>query len=269
MKFIYFLIKPFLGKKSLASFWEKVYIASLLGMNCGGATDAKQNDSGETICFKYLKENMKKDKYVIFDVGANEGQYATEIIKHFDSFDYDLHSFEPSKKIFKILKKTIEDNDSNKGNIKLNNFGLNDSAKTLTLYSTNIDSGMSSLFKRDLKEFGAEMNNTEEVKLDTLDTYCKKNNIENIDLLKMDIEGNELNALMGSKNMLKEGKIQSIQIEFGGANIASRTYLKDFWDLLSENYKMYRIMKNGLYEIKEYKETMEIFFCTNYYFVKK
>ena len=74
---------------------------------------------------------------------------------------------------------------------------------------------------------------------------------------------------MGAKEMLKNKKINTIQIEFGGADIDARVFLKDFWNLLNDNYKMYRIMTNGLYELTEYKETMEIFYCTNYFFVRK
>ena len=83
------------------------------------------------------------------------------------------------------------------------------------------------------------------------------------------IEGNELNALHGAQRMLDEGKIDVIQMEFGGCNIDSRTYFRDFWNLLSAKYKVYRVLLDGVEEITEYRDILEIFFCTNYLFVRK
>ena len=45
---------------------------------------------------------------------------------------------------------------------------------------------------------------TFEVKTDTLDNYCEENNIDNIDILKIDTEGSELEVLEGAKNILKK-----------------------------------------------------------------
>ena len=264
MKFFYMILKPFLGKKGLVKFWEKVHLAALLGMGCGGGSDVDEV-SGEKMVFSYIKSNISKSKYLIFDVGGNEGQYSTAIYNNFDKGTVLVHSFEPSKKNYELLKENTKEF----SNIKLNNFGLSDEPTSATLYSSDANSGLSSLYKRDLSQFSIEMNSSETVVLDTIDNYCSKNSIKEIDLLKMDIEGNEMNALKGAKKILNKKKINSIQIEFGGANVDSRTYLRDFWDLLHKDYKMYRIMKNGLYEVDEYKETLEIFFCTNYFFVLK
>ena len=50
-----------------------------------------------------------------------------------------------------------------------------------------------------------------------------------IDLLKLDVEGNELLALKGLSDSIEYIKI--IQFEFGGSNIDSRTYFQDFYYL--------------------------------------
>ena len=39
--------------------------------------------------------------------------------------------------------------------------------------------------------------------------------------------------------------------------------------LLHEKYSLYRILVDGFHEIKEYKETNEIFITTNYFAVRK
>ena len=186
MKFCYMILKPFLGKKGLVKFWEKVHIASLLGMGCGEASDDNKNTSGESTCFDYLKKNYKQDSYLVFDVGANVGQYATEAINNFNDDQVFVHSFEPSKNTYEKLVENMKLHN----NIKLNNFGISDVATSAMLYSNPENSGISSLYKRDLKQFNISLKDSESIQLNTIDNYCKENKIKEIDLLKIDIEGN-------------------------------------------------------------------------------
>jgi hypothetical protein len=87
--------------------------------------------------------------------------------------------------------------------------------------------------------------------------------------LKLDIEGHELKALNGATQMINSKKIDVIQFEFGGCNIDSRTYFQYFFYLLKDNYYIYRILKDGLFEMPTYKKTYEIFITINYLAVKK
>jgi len=55
----------------------------------------------------------------------------------------------------------------------------------------------------------------------------------------------------------------------GRTNIDSRTFLRDYYELLNSNYRIYRILKNGLVEMKKYSEFDEVFMTTNYFAVLK
>ena len=79
----------------------------------------------------------------------------------------------------------------------------------------------------------------------------------------------KLKALNGAAQMINSKQIDVIQFEFGGCNIDSRTYFKDFFYLLKDNYQIFRILKNGLFEMPTYKETYEIFITINYLAVRK
>ena len=84
-------------------------------------------------------------------------------------------------------------------------------------------------------------------KVSTLDIYCKKNNINNIDLMKIDTQGYEPEVLDGAYEMLSNQKIKIIEIEL----ILGFAYEKrlSFFDL--ENKLQPHGYKLSLYQIQE------------------
>ena len=206
--------------------------------------------------FNQLDENIQP---VIFDIGANIGDYSRAVNSIFGQRAM-LYSFEPSKETFAILTENLR----NYKNIRLYNFGFGEDNKQAVLYSNKKGSGLASLYDRSLEYHGIVMGEREDVAIRRLDDFCKENNIEHIHFLKMDVEGNELNILRGGERMIKSGNVDFIQFEFGGCNIDSRTFFKDFFDFLNPKYKIYRILKDGIRLIDSYKEEQEVFLTINY-----
>jgi hypothetical protein len=64
--------------------------------------------------------------------------------------------------------------------------------------------------------------------------------------------------------MIKNNRIKYIQFEFGGTNIDSKIYFRDFYYMLNNDYKIYRILRNGLRYINRYEEKLEIFSYSNF-----
>lgn len=58
--------------------------------------------------------------------------------------------------------------------------------------------------------------NSVEVRTITLDEFCSQRNIQHVDLLKLDAQGGELDALRGAQNLLARGGISLIysEVEF-------------------------------------------------------
>ena len=251
-------LKAFAGKKRLQSIFKNIHRFSLYGMNYGNGSHF--NESGELNALQYVKKSINNDKLLtVFDVGANIGNYSKSL-SHLFGDKTIIHSFEPSKKTFEIYLETT----SKTPNITPNNIGLGDFENKTILYSDLEGSGLASLYNRNLEHFGISMDKSEEITISTIDIYCNKNNIERIHFLKLDIEGHELNALKGAEKMINKNAIDFIQFEFGGCNLDSRTNFQDFFYLLKDKYRIYRILSNGLLEILEYKETHEVFITINY-----
>ena len=105
--------------------------------------------------------------------------------------------------------------------------------------------------------------------LKTLDDFCAENEVTEIGYLKIDVEGHELNVLRGAHRMLEEGRIRFVQFEFGEANIDSRTFVRDFFEVLGPDFDLYRIVSNGLRKIPTYHPGLEVFATINYLAAKR
>ncbi len=77
----------------------------------------------------------------------------------------------------------------------------------------------------------------------TLDHYCQVNNINKIDILKIDVQGFELNVLQGAKTLLNEGKVTMIYSEVTFAETyMNQTRFTDLVSYLSKfNYEIWDI----------------------------
>ncbi len=246
-----------IDKKPLQKFFENLHSFSLHGMGYG---ECEIEVDGEREILKKLnRENKKGKKLIIFDVGANKGDYSLECVKFVKNSE--IYAFEPSKKAFEIFKKNLKNT-----KVQSYNFGFGEKEKEGTLFYDDEGTALASLYNRKLDYRKIYFTKKKKIKIKTIDSFCKENSIDKIDLLKIDVEGNELNVLKGAKKMIKDKKIKKIQFEFGGCNIDSKVFLKDFWYLLHKDYNFYRIIgKGGLKYIEKYTESMEIFTIMNYF----
>ena len=220
--------------------------------------------NGEKWVLLFLKQKIKIncENKIFFDVGANVGHYTQLLSEIFDDKTTNIYSFEPSAITYsELAKRFIMYN-----NVRIYKVGFSDISEEISFFSNdpNTTSSLASVYNRQLEHIGISMQRSEKIKVVTIDNFCKENNITNIDFLKIDVEGHELKVLQGAASMIKEKRINAIQFEFGACAIDSRTYFKDFYRMLSSNYSLFRIVKNGIYPIEKYQETLEIFGHTNF-----
>lgn len=255
------IIDFFAGRKFLQPLFEAMFRAGVYGMNYGTGGNNFRN-SGELFVADYISIHFKNkgETLVLFDVGANLGKYANHLANSMNQLPFRMYAFEPSKVIFEALKK----NTVNENRIMPFNVGMGAKSEEMVLYKRSDLSGLSSVYHRRLEHFNIEMSIQETIAITTVDEFCKKNDISRIHFLKLDIEGHELHCLEGAAEMIRNKKIDFIQFEFGGCNIDSRTYFQDFWYLLKDNYKIYRIVRDGLVQIHQYNERLEIFKNINF-----
>lgn len=235
------------GKKSFQKLFWKIFHFSLKGLNFNIV------GSGEVNVLAFLNNKLPKNP-VLFDVGANKGDYTKDLIKKFPGGE--IHSFEPIPSTFNLLESI------NLPKGKLNKLGLGAKKEKVKMFYYPDAPTFSSL-----KEISNNNLHHEEceVEITTIDSYCNENAIPHIDFIKIDVEGFEMAVLEGAKNYLTTNKISAIQFEFGSNQVISRNFFKDFYDLLSPNFKLYRILNDGFEEISKYESKHEIFRYSNYF----
>ncbi len=215
--------------------------------------------SEEVSCVrKYVK--LTHEDVVFFDVGANIGNYTHAVLEIFPHNTH-IHCFEPGRATFEVLTKNVNALPHNVASrVRMNNVGLSSQNQRKKLYYDNEGSGLASLHKRRLEHFNIHLNNAEEIALITLEKYCEDNTIGHIDVLKLDVEGHELDVLYGARSLFEKQRIGMVQFEFGGCNIDSRTYLQDFHYFFQEyGYFLFRMCRNNeLFPLFPYQEHYEI-----------
>ncbi len=233
----------------------------LMGIGAGGGVST----SGERAVFRLLIERCQPPFAIpitIFDVGANTGQFLRLLSEQLAGTSYEVHCFEPGGDAFSQLAQSA----TGDNRVVLNKLGLGREVGEATLHYDSAGSQLASLTKRKLDHYSIDFEGAETVSITTVDEYCRQHGIDGIDLLKIDIEGHELDALAGAEDMVAAGKIGLITFEFGGTNVDTRTYFRDFWYLLTERgYTIRRITPSGyLHEIRKYSEMEEQFRTINY-----
>ncbi|ACF14966.1 methyltransferase FkbM family [Chloroherpeton thalassium ATCC 35110] len=220
--------------------------------------------SGEKFLIeKILKKNIVSEKPVFFDVGANVGMYSLELKKIFPNAE--IWAFEPNQESYKKLVNLVDNG------IRCVNIGFGECEKNIMIYSDLDKTGSShaTIYKGVYEHFYNAKKFLEiPIHLEKLDDFCRSNNISEIDFLKIDTEGNELNVLKGASDILKKGSVKIIQFEFGECNVFSKVFLKDFYDILG-NYDIYRLDTENLISLSKYNSLNEIFRYQNIIAVNK
>jgi len=243
------------------------FVLELMGIGSGSSASW----SGEKELRRMLRERYAASgsPLCILDVGSNIGQFLGEVIQPLAAARIPLrvHAFEPSPAAFQVLQAAFGD----RADVSLNNFGLGRESGVFELFSNAAGSGLGSLSRRRLDHFGIEFNASEKVRIERLDDYCREHGVERIDLLKLDVEGHELDVLQGGARMLRERRVAILSFEFGGADIDSRAFFQDFWYFFRDNAagRLHRLTPSGrLIPILEYREIYEQFRPTIFVFLQ-
>lgn len=211
----------------------------------------RMDQNGEEALLQRLHAGQWKPQ-VIFDVGANTGDW-TIVARQANAT---AHLFEPIDALLPGLQKRFAGQP-----VVTNRVALSDHLGTAQIEIDHDMFAVSSLHHGMGMFHGPKT--LEEVQLTAGDAYCAENGIENIDFLKIDVEGHDLAALRGFSRMLREDRVKLIQFEHNEMSIAPRVLVRDFYELLGPNYRVGKVMPRWI-DFSPYRLSEERYLFANY-----
>ena len=201
---------------------------------------------------KYLCE---LDIEKIIDIGAHKGEFLESMLK-IEKVDF-FYAFEPQKDIFKELNEKFVKNKK----VTLFNCAMDKeiSNKKLKINKISMKSSLAevnenSLYLKFINFLAQSQSSFEgeyEVKTTTVDKIFEDINLQKA-LLKIDVEGFEMNVIKGSQMKLREISFIMLENQFG--NHFKNNNFKDITKFLSE--RNFMICKKFLFPTLHYQDVL-------------
>lgn len=156
---------------------------------------------------------MARPDWTFVDVGANVGFYSLTLAQRLTQGS--VHAFEPNPGTFDTLAANAALNTF--PHLHLHSFGLSDATGTLTLTFDPHNLGTASAFK-------TEGSRREVISLRALDEVCETEKIGRVDLIKVDIEGGEMNFIKGATETLRRNRQLVLVAEIAEENCRRAGY---------------------------------------------
>ena len=202
--------------------------------------------------FKYLNE---LDIEKIIDIGAHKGEFLEKMLKieKVNSF----YAFEPQRNIFNELSERFSKNEK----ITLFNFAMDKEITNkklkinkLSMTSTLAEINEKSLYLKVKNFLTFSKSNFEdeyEIQTNTVDKIFKNISLQKA-LLKIDVEGFEMNVIEGSLMKLKEISFVLLENQFG--NHYKNNNFKDIINILSK--QNFKICKKFIFPTLHYQDVL-------------
>lgn len=199
-------------------------------------------------CLSYVQEGM-----TVVDVGANIGLYTLLFGMRVGAHGA-VHSFEAESLNFNRLRQNVRLNEMDQ--VRANHLGVFSSSGTIDLnvyperFAAWHTIGSPQLPDPDDPSRIVRPIKVEQVQAVSLDDYCAENSIQRIDLLKVDVEGAEMDVLLGCEQLIAEDRIGCILFEASRPQIEGMGRQPDevFKHLIERRFRIFSLSAGQLSE---------------------
>jgi FkbM family methyltransferase len=209
-----------------------------------------------------LNCSSKTNAVVVFDVGANIGEWTHSLLAKADAQKVNIrvHAFEPCRGTYQTLVQRIKLIE-NSGCVKTVEKACSDSTGTSQFHVVGNGSPVNTLV------LGANQGviRIELVETVAIDDYCRKVGLNRIALAKIDAEGHDFDVIKGAYAMLVAHAIDVVQFEYNQKWVFARRFLRDCFELLCPlGYRVGKITPGGIEFYTGWVPELETFREGNY-----
>lgn len=233
-KFLSRAIEVTLGSSYTAGLSESLVKLGLRGLGLNIGCDL--NQSGE---LRFIEQVMNcLPAAVCVDVGANVGKYS-RTLRSLGAGR--IYAFEPVPATFARLRENVGNDDS----IQLFNVAVGETDQTVQFHVPLSDEH-STLASRNISftDVASARSQTISVDMVSLDGFCASNDVD-VDFIKIDVEGFELEVLNGAKELIARRPPALVQFEFNTHHRRRHQNMGDFQDVLP-GYKLFRLTTSSM-----------------------
>jgi len=193
---------------------------------------------------------------VFIDIGANMG-YCSLLMSKTVGEDGKVFAIEPSERDFLRLVDNVSLNRLN--NVNVYRLAISDKSGNVKISIAPEERSSLNTLGTAFSNKGIEELRTEEVIATTLDAFIKQEEIDRIDVIKMDIEGSEFKALKGARESIEKYRPTLIVGVNKNSLGASGSSIEDVINALKGlRYKVYYPSENPFFALKEVTNLKQI-----------
>jgi len=204
-----------------------------------------------------------RDRMIVFDVGANIGDYARYLFGL--ARQLDIHCFEPISSTFATLERNLNEHAA-VGDVSLNNFALGEHAGSAEMFVYQENAGSNSFYFNDYHAGFSRSLHKERVNVTTVDDYVEGKNVPHIELMKIDVEGHEMSVIRGAEKAIRQGRVACIQFEYNNYWQCSGDTLVEMLEHLRQlnSYSFFRLTPWGRLPVRKIGARLEDYKQSNY-----
>jgi FkbM family methyltransferase len=217
--------------------------------------------NGEARVIEAVVAAQSKTHLFVLDVGANRGEWAKAVLER--QSDATIFCFEIIPPIAAALRTAL----ANYPNVHVFDFGLSSASMQVDVcWNHTWDTANSIVPRLEDRFFSEAKVSTLPCEVRVADAVLEDLRLERIDLLKIDVEGHEMEVLAGFAKTLQSNTLRPrvIQFEYGATWLPPRHNLREAYRMLEPlGYVIGRLFPDGV-EFKSYEFADDHFRMGNY-----